>query len=56
MKLENIKKGVVESSDWAGDISNTEKLLVKVGLKDIEEGNTFAHEQVMKQINEAYDL
>lgn len=55
-KLKNIKNGFSTSSDWADDISETEKLLVEAGLKDIEEGNTFTHEQVMKQINEAYGL
>ncbi|MCB0400093.1 MAG: hypothetical protein KDD26_10825 [Winogradskyella sp.] len=55
-KLKNIKNGLSTSSDWADDVSETEKLLVEAGLKDIEEGKTFTHEQVMKEINEAYGL
>jgi predicted transcriptional regulator len=55
-KLKNIKNGLSTSSDWADDVSETEKLLVEAGLKDIEEGRTFTHEQVMKEINEAYGL
>ena len=30
----------------------TEKLLIKAGLKDIEEGNTFTTEEVLKHIDE----
>ncbi|MEW4924085.1 hypothetical protein [Algibacter sp. 2305UL17-15] len=55
-KLKNIKNGLSTSSDWADDVSETEKLLIEAGLKDIEEGNTFTHEQVMKEINEAYGI
>lgn len=55
-KLINIKNGLSKSSDWVDDISETEKILVEAGLKDIEKGNTFSHEQVMKNINDAYDL
>ncbi|WP_417200682.1 hypothetical protein [Bizionia sp.] len=55
-KLKHIKNGLSASSDWADDVSETEKLLVEAGLKDIEEGKTFTHEQVMKEINEAYGL
>ncbi len=55
-KLREIKNSRSTSSDWADDISETEKLLVEAGLKDIEEGNTFTHEQVMKEINEAYGI
>ncbi len=55
-KLKNIKNGLSTSSDWSDDVSETEKLLVEAGLKDIEQGNTFTHEQVMKEINEAYGI
>ncbi|MDO5977088.1 hypothetical protein [Flavivirga jejuensis] len=53
-KLKTIKNNISTSSDWADDISDTEKLLVESGLKGIENGNTFTHEQVMKEINDAY--
>ena len=55
-KLREIKNSRSASSDWADDISETEKLLIEAGLKDIEEGKTFTHEQVMKEINEAYGI
>jgi predicted transcriptional regulator len=55
-KLREIKNNRSISSEWADDISDTEKLLIEAGLKDLEEGNTFTHEQVMKEINEAYGI
>lgn len=55
-KLKTIKSNLSASSDWTDDISDTEKLLINAGLKDIEQGNTFTHEQVMKEINEAYGI
>lgn len=55
-KLKTIKSSISSSSEWADDISDTEKLLINAGLKDVEEGNTFTHEQVMKEINEAYGI
>ncbi len=55
-KLKSIKSSLPTSSDWAEDIIETEKLFINAGLKDIEEGNTFTHEQVMKEINEAYGI
>ena len=51
-KLKTIKSSVSTSSDWSYDVSETEKLLIKAGLKDIEEGNRFTHEQVMKEIKD----
>lgn len=55
-KLREIKNNRSTSSYWTDDISETEKLLVEAGLKDIQEGNTFTHEQVMKEIREAYGI
>ena len=55
-KLKTFKNSTSIPSDWADDISNTEKLLIESGLKDIENENTFTHEQVMKEINEAYGI
>ena len=55
-KIKNIKNNLSISSEWSDDISETEKLLIKAGLKDIEEDNTFTHEQVMKEIKEVYDI
>lgn len=55
-KLKTIKSDTSKPSDWAHNISETEKLLIKAGLKDIDQGNTYTHEQVMKEINEAYGI
>ena len=55
-KIKNIKKESSTASDWGDDISETEKLLINAGLKDIEKGNTFTHEQVAKQINDTYGI
>jgi len=55
-KIKNIKNSTSDASDWSDDVSETEKLLVKAGLIDIKEGNTFTHEQVMKDINDAYGI
>jgi len=55
-KLKIIKSSSSTSSDWADEISDTEKLLIKAGLKDIEEGNTFTHEQVMEEIKNTYGI
>jgi len=56
LKLREIKNSRSISSDWADDISETEKLLIEAGLKDMEDGNTFTHEQVMKEISDAYGI
>lgn len=55
-KLKTLKSGISKPSGWADDISEIEKLLIEVGLKDIEDGNTFTHEQVMKETNEAFGI
>ena len=55
-KLKTLKSNTTTSSDWADTISDTEQLMIKAGLKDLEKGNTFTHEQVMKEINDIYDM
>ena len=55
-KLKTLKNNTTSSSDWADAISDTEKLMINAGLKDIKDGNTFTHEQVMKEINDIYDM
>jgi predicted transcriptional regulator len=55
-KLKTLKSNTTTSSDWADAISDTEQLMIKAGLKDLEKGNTFTHEQVMKEINDIYDM
>ena len=55
-KLKTLKSNTTTSTDWADAISDTEQLMIKAGLKDLEKGNTFTHEQVMKEINDIYDM
>lgn len=51
-KIKELK--VKNESEWSPEISETEKLFIKAGLKDIEEGNIFSHDQVMEEINKTY--
>ena len=39
-KLKNFKESFSKDTDWNYDISETEKLFVEAGLKDIKEGIT----------------
>jgi len=55
-KLASIKKSISKSSDWDGAISNEEKALIKLGLTDIQNGDTYTHEQVMKEIKDSYGI
>ena len=55
-KLKEIKSNLSNTSDWNEGISDTEKLLIEAGFKDIETGNTKTHNQVMEEIKAAYDI
>ena len=55
-KLKTIKTSFSKVSDWSNEVSPIEKKLIEAGLKDIEEGKIFTHEQVMKEIKEVYDI
>ncbi len=54
-KLLKIRKESIETEE-SYDISEPEALLIKAGLKDLEEGKTFSHEEVMKEVREKYKL
>lgn len=54
LKLKNLQK--TESSQWSKEISETEKSLIEVGLKDLEEGNIYTHKEVTEEIKKIYDL
>jgi predicted transcriptional regulator len=47
-----------ETSNSGGSyvISDTERLFIEAGLKDMEEGNTHSHEDVMREIKEKYGI
>lgn len=54
--LKNIKSNFSNSDDWDISISETEKLLIQKGLKDVKDGNLLTHEEVFKGIKERYNL
>ncbi len=54
-KLQKIRKETLNSGE-SYKISNTEKLFIKAGLKDLEEGRTYSHEDVMREVKEKYNL
>ena len=37
-------------------LSDPEKLFLEAGLKDIEEGNTYSHDDVMREVREKYGI
>ena len=59
---ESIVKRIQEIRDNTNDagesyhMSDTEKLFLKAGLKDIEEGNTYSHEDVMREVRDKYGI
>mgnify|MGYP003638651798 CR=1 FL=1 len=55
-KLKDFKNSLSGDSNRNYEISEIEKLFVEAGLKDIEEGNTFTNEEVIREINEKYGL
>ena len=54
-KLQKIRKEALEAAE-SYDISEPEALFIKAGLKDLEEGRTYPHEEVMKEVREKYKL
>lgn len=53
-KIKDLKSE--NENTWSKDISETEQLFITAGLKDIEDSNTFSHNQVMEDISKAYGL
>lgn len=53
-KIKELKKG--DDSEWLDNVSESEKIFIQAGLKDIQEGHVFSHDQVMEEINKAYNL
>lgn len=54
-RLQEIRKQT-SNSDSSNKISDTEKLFIKAGLKDLEEDKTYSHEDVMREVREKYNL
>lgn len=40
------------TKDWANQLSDSQKKSVKKGISDIENGNTFTHEEAKQKIRE----
>lgn len=55
-RIIKIKENPIDKSEWSEEVSEIEKELIKVGLKNYEEGDTFSHEQVLRELNEKYGL
>ena len=54
--IKSIKDGNTSINEWDGDVSEAEISFVKAGVKEIKEGSTFTHEEVMREINEIYNI
>jgi hypothetical protein len=54
-RLQEIRKQTLDSGE-SNEISESESLFIKAGLKDIEEGRTYSHEDVMREVREKYKL
>ncbi|MCF6297376.1 MAG: hypothetical protein L3J08_05240 [Flavobacteriaceae bacterium] len=55
-RLKRIKDNPIDESEWSEEVSEIEKALIGIGLKDYKEGHIFSHKQVMKELNEKYGL
>lgn len=54
-KLQEMRKESRVSGE-SYHISEPEAVFIKAGLKDLEEGRTYSHEEVMKEVREKYKL
>lgn len=50
-KVKDFFKKQQVNTDWWDEISDHEKEMIELGLKDIEEGRVVPHEQVKAEIN-----
>ncbi len=53
-KIKDLKENT--EGEWSKGVSDIEKLFVEAGLKDIDEGNTFSHDQILNEISKMYNL
>lgn len=61
LKDEHVISKVIEvknqnKNSWSKEVSEDEKVMIKAGLKDFEDGNVFSHEQVMEEVSRTYGL
>lgn len=55
-KIKNLKNEVAIICAGNNSISEIEKVLLKEGLKDYEQGKIHTHKQVMNELKEKYGL
>ena len=53
-KIKDLKNN--NEDEWSKAVAETEKLFIKAGMKDIDEGNTFSYEKLMEEISNVYGL
>ncbi|TDU43721.1 hypothetical protein BXY82_1138 [Gelidibacter sediminis] len=53
-KIKQVKDENEEA--WSIDVSEAEKTFIKAGLKDLKQGKTYSHDQVMEEVSKAYGL
>ena len=51
-KIQKIRKD--SNTGESFDISEPETLFINAGIKDLEEGRTHSHEEVMREVREKY--
>ncbi|MCX2837157.1 hypothetical protein [Salinimicrobium profundisediminis] len=54
-RLQEIRNETSDPGD-SYEISDTERLFIEAGLKDIEEGKIYSHEDIMREIKEKYNI
>ncbi|MHA6279311.1 hypothetical protein ACXYMT_03940 [Salinimicrobium sp. CAU 1759] len=54
-RVKKIKSETLNSEE-SYQLSDTERLFIKAGLKDIEEGNTHSHKDVMREVKQKYGI
>lgn len=56
-RLKNFQNEVSQfKQEGKYSVTEVEKLFISAGLKDIEQGNTISHEDVLREIKEKYNL
>jgi hypothetical protein len=48
-RIKLLKEGSANNADWWDTISESEKMAIEEGIKDIENGNVVSHEDVRKR-------
>ncbi|CAN5250711.1 hypothetical protein BH23BAC2_BH23BAC2_23820 [soil metagenome] len=54
-RLQEIKRDTLDSRK-SYKISDPEKLFIQTGVKDIEEGRIYSHEEIIREVKEKFNL